>query len=484
MFELDDEARKFGVTCVENAFIRDYMPAAKGEYVKVFLAALLHASCGGEDADAEMIAGELDITVNEAESALRYWERRGLVTLETLSPLRCVFHSAAARSLKKHDDPVDESYVDFAESVYAAFGSQRKVRPSEIARAWEWVQDIGLSAEAVLLLINHCIATMHSQFSFKKAETLAVAMKESGAVAPDDAEAFLRNDLNTHEGAKAVLRKLGRRGRLPSDAELDLYRKWRQEWEFSHDAILEACSETTKGEPTFAYLDGILGGIRKRADARTGSGVKETLLAEKDEAGKAAEITSGLRPAVSKQVAVNLYRAWRKTFPHDVLRIASAECVRYGGGAEDLAMLLSSWESRGLTDKAAVEEYLAHFRSVNADLKKIFEICGYTAKPTAADREWYDRKRAAGIDMEMLMYAAEKTRGVQGNKIAYMETILKTWSEEGIRNLAQARAEKKPMAKPGKTVNAQRYTQRDYTEEELAGASEELMKEAMEENHG
>ena len=65
-----------------------------------------------------------------------------------------------------------------------------------------------------------------------------------------------------------------------------------------------------------------------------------------------------------------------------------------------------------------------------------------------------------------------------------METILKTWSEEGIRNLAQARAEKKPMAKPGKTVNAQRYTQRDYTEEELAGASEELMKEAMEENHG
>ena len=48
----------------------------------------------------------------------------------------------------------------------------------------------------------------------------------------------------------------------------------------------------------------------------------------------------------------------------------------------------------------------------------------------------------------------------------------------------KARAEKKPMAKPGKTVNAQRYSQRDYTEEELAGASEELMKEAMEENHG
>ena len=37
MFELDQEARAFGVTALENRFILDYLPAAKGDYVRVYL---------------------------------------------------------------------------------------------------------------------------------------------------------------------------------------------------------------------------------------------------------------------------------------------------------------------------------------------------------------------------------------------------------------------------------------------------------------
>ena len=42
-------------------------------------------------------------------------------------------------------------------------------------------------------------------------------------------------------------------------------------------AILDACAETTKGDPSFKYLDGILNGIRSRSDARTGDQVKQQL---------------------------------------------------------------------------------------------------------------------------------------------------------------------------------------------------------------
>ena len=93
----------------------------------------------------------------------------------------------------------------------------------------------------------------------------AVRMREANVVTAEDAEAFFAHSKKVQDGARTVLRRLGKR-RQPSQDELDLYRKWTQEWRYEPEAILEACAETTKGEPTFAYLDGILNGIRARAE--------------------------------------------------------------------------------------------------------------------------------------------------------------------------------------------------------------------------
>ena len=40
MFEQDESMLRFGVTPVENLFIQEYLPAARGDYVKVYLYAL------------------------------------------------------------------------------------------------------------------------------------------------------------------------------------------------------------------------------------------------------------------------------------------------------------------------------------------------------------------------------------------------------------------------------------------------------------
>ncbi|MBQ8135948.1 MAG: hypothetical protein IJ174_00740 [Clostridia bacterium] len=92
MFQMDAAAELLGVTPVENAFIRDYLPAAKGDQVKVYLFALYQARRGGSFA-VEDAARELDMQVNEIESALRYWERRKLITREHNDPPRSSIHS-------------------------------------------------------------------------------------------------------------------------------------------------------------------------------------------------------------------------------------------------------------------------------------------------------------------------------------------------------------------------------------------------------
>lgn len=485
MFERDQNARDFGVTPIENLFIREYLPAAKGDYVKVYLWGLFQSQQPSADYGVQEMAKELEMTVSEVESALRYWERRALVSQISTEPAVYRFYSVFQRMhMGQLSDTADNEYTSFAESVYAAFGDKRKVKPAEIARAWEWVQDIGLKPEVVLMLINHCITLMRPQFSFKRAEALAVSMKENKVETAEDADTFLRNDLDIHKGAQDVLRQLGRRGRMPSEPELNLYRKWRMEWHYDHQAILNACNETAKGEPTFAYLDGILGGIRSRGEARTGAAVALQLQQEKDENTLVKEVMDKLGAKMMVQTAANFYRQWRKTFPHAVLLLAAGECARSGGKVDTMDKLLSSWQEKNLTTEAAVTEYLDHVNDVNSHLLTLFEACGYTSRPTAADRTLYEKWQSFGMDMSLMTHAAEQSRVAQGNKITYLDKVLTAWHEAGITDISQAKSTKKePAPSKRRTVSAQQYTQRTYTEEELGGeALRQLLEEAQKEN--
>ena len=470
MFKRSEDARLFGVTAIENTFISDYLPGAKGDYVKVYLWGLYQSQRADENLTQEDMAAALDIPAADIMKAFRYWERRGLVTIETVDPPVIVYKSAFAQALSGGPIRAEDDYVDFAESVYAAFGSKRKIKPDEIARAWEWVQDIGLTPEAVLMLLNHCIASWRPQFSFKKAEGLAVAMKESGAVTAEDAESFLRNDLNCHIETRQVLHALGKRGRMESDAEIALYRKWRDEWGFTLEAILAACNETPSGEPNFAYLDGILNQFRERnKTARTGSEVRAALDAENDEAALAKEITRSFRPAVGREYSVNLYRQWRRDFPHEVLVMAADEIRAANKGAEAMVLLLNSWQEKGLVTPEKVSEYLRVYRSETEALSAIFAACDLAARPTAADHEWYRECLGAGRSRDDILAAAQKARQVRGNKLAYIKKVL-----EGGTDF-------KPAG--GKTVRAQEYEQRTYTEDELANLAEDPILKALEAKH-
>ena len=80
MFEKDPAALAWGVTPLENKFLLEYLPAAKGDYVKVYLWGLFRAGQSDGDYGPAEMAQDLFLTAPEIEAALRYWERRGLVS--------------------------------------------------------------------------------------------------------------------------------------------------------------------------------------------------------------------------------------------------------------------------------------------------------------------------------------------------------------------------------------------------------------------
>ncbi|MBR3107136.1 MAG: DnaD domain protein [Clostridia bacterium] len=475
MFEFDQGALSYGVTPLENRFLLDYLPAAKGDYIKVYLWGLFACAQKGPDYTLKEMAEEIFLSVPEIEAALRYWERRGLVTQLSDDPPRYRFYSPAQRAQTPIETSVDTEYVGFAEAVYAAFGDRRKVIPSEISLAWEWVQDVGLPPEAVLMLLHHCMAQKGPNFSFKAAEKLAVRMKEAGVVTPDDAESFLQHNQTVHDGVRKVLSRMGKR-RLSTDDELALYEKWVTDWQFQPQAILDACREMTSGDPSFKYLDKILEGLRNRSEARTGEQVAKRLEEEERQKSLAQEVFSRLGVRLSGPAAGREYQALLEIQPHGVLLLAADECRRKSWNLEEMHALLERWKGKGLTTEEAVREYLDKRRGLEMLLREVFESCGHRGKPTAADLILYNKWHSWGYNQEMICAAAEQARNAEGGKIPYLDKVLEAWHEAGISDIAQVQARKKSEKK--KTVSEQQYTQRHYTEEELLAVSDDLIEEA------
>ncbi|MBQ6232392.1 MAG: DnaD domain protein [Clostridia bacterium] len=471
VFEQDLQALYFGSMPVEHIFLTEYMPAARGDYVKVYLTCLYHSRMPNDDTKVEDVSRELGLDSSVVENAVRYWERRGLMVVIGGEAPRYQMRSAIQRALSGEPLSADNAFVQFSERVYELFGESRKVRPSEISMAYEWVEEEGLSPDTVLALLRHMWTLRGAQFNFQAAGQLAVKLRENGVRDAADAESYLGFEETVHKGAQAVLRRLGRR-RLPSEDELKLYRKWISEWGYTQEGILEACQATTAaGEPTFKYLDGILARLRQGeggpADAPA---VAETLDKGREELRLTSEMLNALGARLRPEAALAIYRELAADSPHDLIVYAAKECARNGKGTlEDLARLLESWNKRGLNTAEDAENYVRHVRELDTVLYRIYEACGYRGRASKTDRELLERWQGMGFEEGVLLLAAKQASGASSQKMKYMNTVLKNWQQNGVTTLAQAekQAGRAPAAPSGKRVLAQQYEQREYKESEM-----------------
>lgn len=471
MFKPDENALRYGSLAVDNLFFQDYLPGAKGDYVKVYLYGLYLCQHPAEDMSLPALGQELGLTAAEVEAALRYWERRRLVSRVSDSPPEYVFRSPAQVALSGAAEmEADAAYVAFSEDVYALFGDRRKVRPADISLCWEWVQDMNLPQEVVMMLLSHMISSRGIQFSFRSAQAEAARMGAEGVASAEDAEAYFTHSRSVQDGARAVLRQLGKK-RAPSQNELDLYRKWTDEWAYTPDAILAACEETTKGDPTFAYLDGILKGIRQRGEARgaaprTASELETTLRAETAEKQAVAAFAKALGTRVTPLLQTG-YRRLVKDYDPELVLMVAGETYQAGGDMVQIEKILERFYADGIRTPEAARQYFDEIHRLNQSILPLFEASGQSGRPSAADRTLYKKWLSWGFTEDMLLLAAKQSQSA-ARKMPYMDKILQSWHDAGIATPEQAARQTPPeKTNVGKQVPFQQYTQRWYTEEEL-----------------
>ena len=490
MFGFDERFAMFDITPLENQFILDYLPAARGDYVKVYLYGLMRCYHPEEDMSLARMCHELNMTEDEVEAAFRYWERRRLVRRISDKPPQWQYVNIKQKNLIMDDDDPDPEYEEFSSAVYEAFDKVRRLHGSELAACFEWRESLKLPTEVIVMLLNHMVQVKGRNFRIGDAEKVAMQMADENIRTVDAAEEFFSRDEAAYKGMKKVLKKLGKNYN-PSEAQVSLYRKWTLEWHFSHEAIEAAVELTAKGDPNLAYLEGILNSLRE--EYGDGKGITPEMIR------KSTLRTEGFRQVLSElgrgevsQRNLKLYDQMLALYPQEVILIAARECGHSGKEIGDILKLLQSWKEKGLDSLQDVEEYVQSFHDQTALIKELRSLWGTDeSRIGKADRslvlKW---ENEYGFSRKMILAVAKYATEAK-QPMAYMDRILTDYRDRGIFTPEQAEQDRKKAKpdekkKPGRVLPAQDFTQRSYDDvpDEMMGELAQEMKAFKQENGG
>lgn len=282
------------VTVISNDFLDRFLPSANGDFIKLYLYLLRHAS-SGEAMTLSSIADQMNCTETDVCRALKYWEKEGILSLRTdeegsitgivfVSPSSASYVSGADTGVPYLSEPASpeaETAVPAAEEVLpkpsditterlAELGQRDEIRElffiaqqylnhplsrSEMQHICYYYDDLHFSADLIDYLLEYCIGRNHTSMHY--IDKVALNWYSKGIVTVHDARKSVES---YHKEYYDILKALGIDNHHPVSEEIRLMKKWLEKYHFSMDIIEEACSRTvmTASKPSLNYADSIL----------------------------------------------------------------------------------------------------------------------------------------------------------------------------------------------------------------------------------
>lgn len=439
----DDSAALFDSTPVENMFITEYMLRAPGDFVKVYLYALMLCYHPSPRMSLSAMAKDLDMQEEDVERAFKYWARDGLVRQVGDNPVRFTLANLKQLTLTRAENPGDKLYnqknvqlIQEAERIL-----NRQLNVSEKNVILDWCDVLELPEEVVLMLLQIEMENSGGYVSLEVADKKALEWAHNGINTVEEVEKVIVIGRQREQELRRIFRRLGIR-QNPSDDQKKMYSKWVEEWGFSYEDILEACKETAKGTPNMGYLNGILsryyhsGWLTKR---------KEERQAENKERKFGGEILEklgrvGMVPTEEDLKSIQKWHAMGAS--DDLIREAAISVHERGNTSfDDINRRIESWQQYGIRTIEDVENARAQVKVMNLVLYEIYKAAGMEKQPTLTDRKqlnhWY---QDLNMSQEMVMQAAEYAKG-RPEPMRSINVTLESWDSMGIHTPDAARQE-------------------------------------------
>ncbi len=266
---------------IENIFINEYMPAAPGDYVKVFIYAGMYAE-HGLAMNNETIARQLGLEERQVQEAWSYWEKMGAVRRrwqESGKPEYIIeFVNLKELLYGKNTSPVQgEEQREAQDNV---FGNKevksmlnqvenilgRGLSSTEIGRILSWLTDSGASPEVVVRACRYCMEK--NKTSLKYIEKVVKEWTAEGLETSDQVNERLQELDERYYRYRRVLKALGFT-RNATEAEKEMMDNWFDQMGYTMERVLEACNKTAGiSSPNFNYVNKVLENWSSEAQRR------------------------------------------------------------------------------------------------------------------------------------------------------------------------------------------------------------------------
>ncbi len=448
----------FGTTPIENMFILEFMPAAPGDFVRVYIYGLMLCSHPELNEDIESIARALHMEKESVLSAYRYWEREGLVTRVSDNPPSFEYVPLTrARASAEADDGVYK-YKNFYKELQLALPNVF-LEGHELNIVNEWLDILKLNEEVVLEMVAAEVKRRAGKLPtartlFRHLDETAKAWANAGVKSAAEAREFIRRSSAAAVCASAVIKQFGQ-SRPATKDEIDLAEKWLDEWKLTKEDVLLSCAETVKSSnPSFAYLDKIL-------MSRLDSGETEKL---RDDVKKLINHLGVIAKPTPAQLEA--YSAFREMgFDFGAVEQAAIWCGENNRRTfDDVRRKLEQWKSVGVTTLEQIEEERRLQKYYSDIVLQVFDKCGIDRKIVKGDLQQV-KIWAALMELDTVMFAAECARGTE-TPMKYIDKLIKAWSTKGARTLEAAKQEyEKFRAQP--SANAQQTPKSDFAQRDI-----------------
>jgi DnaD/phage-associated family protein len=220
------------VTCISDDFLDKYLGTANGDYIKVYLYMLRHR---GEQFSKEQAADSLNLTDNDIERALRYWEKQGVFGSSSGSVQdheeETEHRSIKGRTAKKAaikeeafweaeeemdslEGTVDDVQKDeeFNSILYIAkhlLPSLPSVRQVEVLKYM--YKDLKMSSDVIEFLIEYCASAKKTTYKYMQA--VAINWHEQGVVTVSQARELVKSiedSKNKKQASRSVSKSSGK----------------------------------------------------------------------------------------------------------------------------------------------------------------------------------------------------------------------------------------------------------------------------------
>lgn len=421
---------------LENMFVLEYMPYAPENYSKAYIYGKMLATSGNEyDNNALRIAKLLGMTEDEVTGAFAYWQEKGLVSLVSTDPLEIEYlpvrsSRPSARKFSK------TKYAPLNEQLMRMF-PHRDFTPSEYNEYYSVIEDYHIDINAMLFIFSYCARLKGDTVGWRYIVTVARNLAKDGCRTEKEVEEALSGMGVYDDAIKAIFKEL--KIRRKADVEdKQLYKTWTKEYGFELNALLRLAKEVYSGE--MRGLDAVA--KRYYLQGIVSFDAVDKYLALHDKLislTKEILIKLDVRFTRLDHYAETYVDGWlKKGFSGDSLMLLADYCFRHERkSCESMNTIVERFESLGLFSENDIKDYFASKVRNDDRIKEYLTAAGSDRRISSRDRELFAQWTAWNIPAELIKFAAEKAKGME-NPMAYMNKLIASWEESGIKTKADA----------------------------------------------